>query len=86
MPCIKHKRHRVDSHPFHTIIGGIYDAGHEHAISEVVYIPVYDQEKLEEGVFAVVEVMLASETSESMAVANLITYASRFMEDVSVSL
>ena len=46
---------------------------------------MYDQEKLDEGVFAVVEVMLALETSESMAVANLITYASRFMEDVSVS-
>lgn len=64
----------------------VWHAGHESSISEVVYIPVYDQEKLEDGVFAVIEVMLSNETSENMAVANLITYASRFMEDVLVRL
>lgn len=61
-------------------------AGTLHAVGELslVYIPIYDRLQLGTGLVAILEILLPVNVSESMLLANMISYVSTVMDTLNV--
>lgn len=69
-----------DVHPRNKLNGSL------HAVGELVYIPVYDRLQLGGGLVGILEILLPAHVSESMLVANMISYVSAVMDTLNLSL
>jgi hypothetical protein len=58
--------------------------GSLHLVGELVYIPIYDRYQLGNGVIALLEILMPTHVSESMLVANVISFVSTTMDSLMV--
>lgn len=56
------------------------------SVSELVYIPIYDAATPDDGVIAVLEVVISSTAVEAMLVANLISFVGDLLDQLQLSL